>query len=108
MIQNLVKIQLLNTEEMQKNLLKQAVHNVVFKFILDLLNGSKSPVIPSPPSGSTAFEHSTFLTPFASSDKQHHLEFGTVGQKYVTNNTSLVNALINNAAALDRNRSSRK
>ncbi|XP_053375043.1 eukaryotic translation initiation factor 4E transporter-like [Mercenaria mercenaria] len=79
-----------------------------FGYLNDLLNGSKSPVIPSPPppSASSVFERSTFLTPFASSDKQHHLEFGTVGQKFVASSNTLVNALINNAAVLEKNRSS--
>lgn len=75
----------------------------------DLLNGSKSPVIPSPPppSASSVFDQASFLAPFASSDKQHRLEFGTVSQKFTSANNSLVNALINNAVQ-ERNRSSRK
>ncbi|XP_052245299.1 eukaryotic translation initiation factor 4E transporter-like isoform X2 [Dreissena polymorpha] len=69
-----------------------------FGYLNDLLNGSRSPVIPSPPppSANMLFDRSSFLSPFASSDKQHHLEFG---------NDTFVTALINNAVALDRNRS---
>ncbi|KAL4223713.1 stem cell population maintenance [Mactra antiquata] len=76
-----------------------------FGYLNDLINGSKSPVIPSPPpTEAPVFDLSGFLTPFASSDKQHRLEFGTVSQKLSSNN-SLVNALINNAVQ-ERNRSS--
>ena len=83
---------------------------ICFCLISDLLNGSKSPVIPSPPppSANSLFDH-TFLTPFAGADKQQNIEFGTVGQKpNNTNNNPFVTALINNAASLEKNRNSRK
>lgn len=78
-----------------------------FGYLNDLLNGSKSPVIPSPPppSASSLFDRSMF-TPFSSGDKQQLLEFGIAGQKFGSpSNTSLVNALINNAI-LERHRAS--
>ena len=83
--------------------------NFILAFLIaDLLNGSKSPIIPSPPppSANSLFDHSHFLTPFAGSDKQQNIEFGTVGQKL--NNNPFVTALINNAASLEKNRNSRK
>lgn len=80
--------------------------NNEFGYLDDLLNGSKSPIIPSPPppSANSLFDHSHFLTPFAGSDKQQNIEFGTVGQKM--NNNPFVTALINNAASLEKSRNS--
>ena len=89
----------------------QIVKESLYFRIPDLLNGSKSPIIPSPPppSANSVFDHSNFLTPFAGSDKQQNIEFGTVGQKLSTmNNNPFVTALINNAAAMEKNRMSRK
>lgn len=79
--------------------------------ISDLLNGSKSPVIPSPPppSANSIFDHANFLSHFPGGDKQQNIEFGIVGQKLNNmNNNPFVTALINNAASLEKNRGSRK
>ena len=69
--------------------------------ITDMLNGSKSPVIPTPPppSANSVFERAEFLSPYAMTDKQQNIEFGTVGNKISLGNTNnpLVTALINNA-----------
>ena len=89
-------------------LIKALTLTFVSLYFSDLVNGSRSPVIPSPPppSANSIYERTGFLSPFASSDKQHHLEFGTVGQKVgPVNNNTLVTALINNAM-LERNRQS--
>ncbi|XP_052798817.1 uncharacterized protein LOC128230525 isoform X2 [Mya arenaria] len=93
----------------ENSLRSTAIDEDEFGYLNDLLNGSRSPVIPSPlsPSANSMFDRHSFLSPFASSDKQHQIEFGSVTQKFSPpNNNALVTALINNATAMERNRSS--